>query len=335
LIELLVVIAIIAILIALLVPAVQKVREAAARTQCVNNLKQIGLALHGFHDIVKNFPVGSADDDNDTWGWSAYILPHIDQGAVHQVLVSNGALFMTPGGGLNKFGGNARYGAQADGFNIDNLDGISRINGGNFANNATVLSTCQTPLAVFMCPSDVWPNQTPNGSYAKSNYLGCMGWDPTPTARGGAATWANWTNPNGGTMNGILRQANSNNATWVTTIASISDGTSNTVLVGEVTESFTWPANSQNFSIWAGGNPLYAGQGRQWNHLRLMDVNYPVNLTMVNNANSDRTFRSKHPGGANFLFADGTVRFISDSVNTAVYQALGTRNGGEVVSVDF
>jgi prepilin-type processing-associated H-X9-DG protein len=66
-----------------------------------------------------------------------------------------------------------------------------------------------------------------------------------------------------------------------------------------------------------------------------MDVNYPVNLTMVNNANSDRTFRSKHPGGANFLFADGTVRFISDSVNTAVYQALGTRNGGEVVSVDF
>ena len=99
LIELLVVIAIIAILIALLVPAVQKVREAAAMTQCQNNLKQIGLACQAFHDVAKVFPPGQAALNTDQcFGWGTYILPYIDQGSIYQALSQEYTQFIDPTG---------------------------------------------------------------------------------------------------------------------------------------------------------------------------------------------------------------------------------------------
>jgi prepilin-type N-terminal cleavage/methylation domain-containing protein/prepilin-type processing-associated H-X9-DG protein len=335
LIELLVVIAIIAILIGLLLPAVQKVREAAARMKCQNNLKQLGIALQAYHDVYQKFPVGEFNDDNRNWGWGTAILPFIEQQPAFQNLQNDLTYFMIfiPGGGLNT--ASNLTGNSAD---SNNTAGIINTNAGG--------GMATAKLSAYVCPSDGWPAQTSNG-YGKTNYLACMGYDASQTAYGGTGTWANWSNPNGGQQNGILVQSNDNSRTWPNSIAGVIDGTSNTVIVGEAaanknsSNSVYGLASTNNFPIWAGGNPAYQGQGRQHNYFRLMDVNYPLNSTNTtadtagNNALMlDRAFNSNHTNGANFAMCDGSVRFVANGVTPAAYQAAGTRNGGESIGLN-
>jgi prepilin-type N-terminal cleavage/methylation domain-containing protein/prepilin-type processing-associated H-X9-DG protein len=303
LIELLVVIAIIAVLIGLLVPAVQKVRAATARTQCLNNLKQIGLALHAYQDATKVFPPGyqstrpyvdGASDTSPGWGWGAFILPYLDQSPLHGQL--------------------------------------------NFSQPVQKSPVIQTMLAVFLCPSDL-PSPSaffvPDGFgdplclAAPASYAACVGGDESDTF--------------GPTGLGILYRNSQVRMTDIT------DGTSNTILIGER----AW-ANAQG--IWAGAindgvckrgaQNACPGSGAAW---------YPAATLVLahshfNNTTTDTDgglddFSSLHAGGSNFLFADGSVRFLrsvpSDlpgggyTPDSLILQALGTRNGGEIVPSDF
>ncbi len=324
LVELLVVIAIIGILVALLLPAVQAAREAARRMSCGNNLKQMGLSLHNFHDTYKKFPVGEYDDDHNNWGWHVYLLPFFEQNALYEKMLdntlpsANNGVWLPPnmGGGPN-------------GVNVDTL--------GNRHNVNTTTGTgggalgARTVIEALICPSDVLPNQC-NNQYAKTNYLANIG--NQNTWPGG---WGCHATVFGNHQNGIMVKANHNTETWAMRMADITDGTSNTVMVGEVSVSANVSATNIGdgaFPIWAGGNPNGRGCGDIYglgSTFRLMETNYWINRITGNE--SMLSFGSKHPGGAQFVLGDGSVRFISQTIAMATYEAIGSRNGGESVAV--
>jgi prepilin-type N-terminal cleavage/methylation domain-containing protein/prepilin-type processing-associated H-X9-DG protein len=287
LIELLVVVAIIAVLIGLLLPAVQKVREAANRVSCMNNLKQIGLAIHNFHDTHCHFPAGyvgqvTADPTATSpgWGWAAQILPFVEQESLGR-----------------------------------------QINFGLALENPANTSTRTTVLSLFVCPADrntgvftvLDQNGVPIADAATNSYAACYG------AGGEIAE-----NPDRG--NGLFFR-NSR-----IRISDITDGTSNTIAVGERPSLFTQ-------TPWAGA--VTGGTARVTDGAPVLSTSVELAPTQVlahtgshsiNDLYADPDdFFTPHPDAGMFLFVDGSVRPIKTHVSLDVLQALSTRAGGEIV----
>jgi prepilin-type N-terminal cleavage/methylation domain-containing protein/prepilin-type processing-associated H-X9-DG protein len=306
LIELLVVIAIIAILIGLLVPAVQKVREAAARIQCFNNLKQIGIAIHNYHGVYNTFPSGHVEQ-LDAGGnfqyytcWSISILPFIEQ------------------------------------------DNLYKTYDNTIPNQAAANQPfCQTPIKTYNCPMDLRTGNlylpdtiAPSGGgnpgikYAATSYRAMTGIGDTGTTD----TWGGYWNEVQQAMavhpagRGVFH-GDGYSGLAPERFASITDGTSNTLMVGErhTRTHFT------RGPFWADSFNLYS-KGASWPYSATLIPDYDLCGTMVSNINYCKYgWGSFHPGGISFLFCDGSVRSIPTSIDMNVFMALSTVAGGETL----
>ncbi|AWM42018.1 putative major pilin subunit [Gemmata obscuriglobus] len=332
LIELLVVIAIIAILIGLLLPAVQKVREAAARMKCTNNLKQIALANMSYESAIGTFLPGISRS-GCCWGtWQVPILPYIEQDSLFKIYVGFG------GQGYATLGAAPRYGS---------------------APNSTV---ARTRLSTFTCPSD-----TPQtlGSITQHNYvlnagntsfyqvsipIGCsnpsvtsttctafggapFGWyeDPAALAAGGDSSPADYTggNPEQGRC-GRQRK-----------IAEISDGTSNTLMASEIIQGqggsdyrgFSWWGGTAGFTAYSQPNStdqdVITGAGCG------PSPNPPCTTTSTTTRPRMIVARSRHTGGVVTSMCDGSVRFVPNSISVGTWRALSTAMGGDLPGNDW
>ncbi|AGA30211.1 DUF1559 domain-containing protein [Singulisphaera acidiphila] len=309
LIELLVVIAIIAVLIALLLPAVQAAREAARRSQCVNNLKQIGLAMHNYESTNGAFPYGSNFYESIT----------------------------SPISGLNTFGGNWVL------MILPNMEQTALYNAHNFSlrtvdlHNTTVT---RSVISSLICPSDpgaVTPIKTDRSEVVTSMglwYPGNMGpsnmdakvpyCPPTPPASTvqsycSQGTWGANPASRSGTLVGFFGRFQT-----CQRIAGVTDGLSNTFMVGE-----TLPTDCAYFGAFNHNFPI-AGTSIPLNMIGLVNGS----TVKINTFQQVCGYKSRHSGGANFLMGDGSTRFIKQSINYQTYNAAGSAALGEVISSD-
>ncbi|MFM7114492.1 MAG: DUF1559 domain-containing protein, partial [Planctomycetota bacterium] len=291
------------------------------------------IALQAYHDVYQKFPVGEPGTLSRRWGWGVTARTYIEQNALYTAITSTDtsvAIFI-PGGGTNAFGGTSPFTADAA---VAGRNAI--ING---AGTSAAYPAAKTPIKTFMCPSDVWPATTTNQGFGKSNYLACMGNGINMAAAPIAAI--NFATADGSIQNGVLVQANNATQSWANNIASITDGTSNTILLGEVAAqrlSTNYGLTAANTPIWAGGNPNITATvsgGRQHNYFRvtggLNGTVYPINSTTV--ATMDLAFNSSHSGGGNFLLGDASVKFITSSIDPIAYAAAGSKAGGETAAL--
>jgi prepilin-type N-terminal cleavage/methylation domain-containing protein/prepilin-type processing-associated H-X9-DG protein len=333
LIELLVVIAIIAVLIALLIPAVQKVREAAARTQCANNLKQLGLSMHNYESANKRLPPAFTGKAAGSplpayfFSWSALALlnPYLEQTAIFNRMDLTQPVYVPP----------------------------------SYTISAANQFAVQQVVPTFLCPSDLGLPVINPGDYGvptmgPTNYAVCVG---TGSTNGGAPYGQTWG------ADGMFLAANG------LRFADVADGTSNTAMMSESTlgsgdeNTGTQPADPQTFySYVAFGTPLNPGncsgattynnanrRGFSWatGEIRCASYNHflPPNAAIPDCVTNDtnpgpglytavgfRAARSRHTSGVNLLLGDGSVRFATNSIQPATWLAIATRAGSEVIN---
>ncbi|MSR32022.1 MAG: DUF1559 domain-containing protein [Gemmataceae bacterium] len=305
LIELLVVIAIIAILIGLLLPAVQKVREAAARTQCNNNLKQLGLAVHNFQSTYGNFPPARTEDLYLTW--AVLVLPYVEQESLYK-----------------KFDQTQRY------YNQPTAGGDPRI----------------AEVKAFFCPS--FPRTTRisasgDGTGAGSHnpgscadYAGVSGsqerYNPNPAPAG----WQNWRDGDG--ANGAFKRAIKPGPSirGEISFAKLSDGTSNTFLIGEKHVAPQWFGVGAASASGNGGDGSIYNADHEWHFVRVAGPGYPLassptDTTAAVTSVHHSIYGSYHSGVVNFAFCDASVRGVNKSTSTATLGLLAQRDDGLVI----
>jgi prepilin-type N-terminal cleavage/methylation domain-containing protein/prepilin-type processing-associated H-X9-DG protein len=318
LIELLVVIAIIAILLGLLLPAVQKVREAAARAKCQNNLKQLGLAMHNHESALGYFPPGYEQKQSPSypsipafrWRWSAIarLTPYLEQTAIYNACDLDNPLYDASGNVLNSKG-----------------------------NQLAV----QQLVPILLCPSDPRSSTRPDPLHGPTNYCVCVG-----SGRNGATRLE--------TADGMFYRHSK------TRFADIPDGTSNTAmmsesLIGPNTGSASAPLTPQQRDLvyaWIGGGGAMPGscaspieyrtdRNTRWAdgdaYETLYDHGYPPNSPNVDCISTSANWkgaRSRHTSGVNLLRADGSVRFLANTVDAVAWGNLGSRAGGEILIPD-
>ena len=332
LIELLVVIAIIAVLIALLLPAVQAAREAARRAQCANNLKQIGLAIANYESAQGSYPMGVLTASMSYDGcqtsflstWGMYVLPYIESGAQY-----------------NSYNFNRVY------------------------NSVMQFTATRTKVNAYLCPDDTPAVDMTTQGYIgtlQSSYAGVFGMTEI------LYYWWGLGSINANRC-GVIDSEGLFGKNIAYKVSDVTDGTSGTMMVGETSRFRNEPNNSpfnfispgaawggpdwKNGVVWPGdvrptsgaytapklnAQPVLNGgtacmNGNPFGSLSVSAGN-PVGWTNTCQNLGQFGFRSNHPGGGNFLFADGTVRWIKDSINLLTYRSLSSRGLGEIVSAD-
>ena len=290
LIELLVVIAIIAVLIALLLPAVQQAREAARRTQCKNNLKQIGLAMHNYHDQYLCLPVGAY---SCCWGtWKVALLPFVDQAAAYSLYVQD-----------------RKYGVPIDDARYS---------------HAANLPITRRRFAAYTCPSD--SPQAPIIRITSHNY---------------AVNYGNTGLGQQANLNGVIfggAPFRNSNPSVVFALNAVTDGTSNTIMVGEVRQGlgsdlrgFGWWGDASGFETYLAPNSPQPDVIYTTVYCNNIPANPPCIGTPTATQPSMYGSRSRHVGGTHVALLDGTVRFVNENIDLNTWRGLGTSRGSEFI----